>query len=117
MIDGLIANAGRLRILTVLAGSGGQEFVALRRATQLTDGNLASHARRLQSAGFIEIDKHFRQAKPVTRFTLTPHGRAALESHVRVLMHAISPPADAAARQAEPQLTASYLASDEEWVD
>ena len=117
MIDGLIANAGRLRILTTLAGSGGAEFVALRQATQLTDGNLATHARRLQSAGLISIDKQFRDAKPVTRFTLTPHGRAALESHVRALMHAISAPANVTTGPAEPPLAVSHGGADEEWVD
>jgi DNA-binding MarR family transcriptional regulator len=89
-LDSLVINPGRLRILTALAPSGRQEFVALRDSTQLTDGNLASHARRLESAGFIRIDKQFRSGKPVTSFTLTPVGRSALESHVHQLMAAIS---------------------------
>jgi DNA-binding MarR family transcriptional regulator len=89
-LDALVVNAGRLRILTALAGSGRQEFVALRESTQLTDGNLSSHARRLHSAGLIQIDKQFRAGKPVTSFTLTPRGRSALVSHVRQVMSAIA---------------------------
>ena len=88
--DTLVANAGRLQILTALAVEERQEFVRLRRSTQLTDGNLASHARRLQSAGLIAIDKEFRGGKPITHFTLTPDGRKALEAHARRLMSAIS---------------------------
>ena len=88
--DPVVANAGRLRILTALAVEHRQEFVQIRRSTELTDGNLASHARRLKTAGFIQIDKQFRDGKPVTHLTLTMEGRQALESHVRRLMAALS---------------------------
>src|SRR3712207_3017097 len=88
--DPLVANPGRLKILTALAVEERQEFVDLRRRTQLTDGNLAAHAKRLQGGGLIEIDKRFRDGKPVTSFVLTDDGRKALESHVRRLMSALS---------------------------
>ena len=88
--DPLVANAGRLRILTALAVEERQEFVHLRRRTELTDGNLAAHAKRLCSAGLIEIDKQFRQGKPVTSYRLTAEGRRALETHARRLVAAIS---------------------------
>src|SRR6185437_14362658 len=107
-IDALVANAGRLRIMAALAGAGRQEFVALRQSTRLTDGNLASHARRLHTAGFIQIDKQFRAGKPVTSFTLTPQGRRALESHVHHLMTAIG------AGATETQVSRN---TEEEWVD
>ena len=88
--DPIVANAGRLRILTALAVEERQEFVTLRRSTELTDGNLAAHARRLSSAGLIHIDKEFRQGKPVTSYVLTSAGRKALEAHARRLFAAIS---------------------------
>ena len=88
--DPIVSNAGRLRILTALAVEERQEFVSLRRRTQLTDGNLAAHAKRLSSAGLIEIDKQFREGKPVTSYLLTAEGRRALESHARRLIAAIS---------------------------
>jgi len=112
-INRLVADPGRLTILATLASAGRQEFVALRQTTHLTDGNLASHARRLQTAGLIQIDKQFRNAKPVTSFTLTPQGRQALELHVRQLVAAISvkPPA-AGELKAEPAAEAA-----DEWVD
>src|SRR5688572_3861903 len=57
--DPLVSNAGRLAILAVLARetSGPADFVAVRRETRLTDGNLSAHARRLHSAGLIDIQK------------------------------------------------------------
>ncbi len=88
--DAVVTNPGRLRILTALAVEERQEFVHLRRTTQLTDGNLAAHARRLESAGLVAIDKKFRDGKPVTSFALTHAGRSALEQHVRRVMAAIS---------------------------
>src|SRR5579859_7615873 len=88
--DPMVANPGRLSILTALAVEESQEFVQLREATRLTDGNLASHARRLQTAGMIAVEKHFRGGKPVTSFALTVDGRRALEAHTRRLIAAIS---------------------------
>ena len=88
--DPLVTNPGRLSILTALAVEETQEFVQLREATRLTDGNLASHARRLQTAGMIAVEKHFRSGKPVTSFALTADGRKALEAHTRRLIAAIS---------------------------
>jgi DNA-binding MarR family transcriptional regulator len=91
VFDALIANPGRLKILTALAAAPSQEFVRLRSATNLTDGNLATHARRLRSAGLLAIDKSFRDGKPVTTITLTVQGRTALRAHVDRLIDAIAP--------------------------
>jgi len=89
--DALVANPGRLRILTALATEPRQEFVRLRERTRLTDGNLATHARRLCGAGFIAIDKSIRAGKPVTRMELTVAGREALEAHARCVLAALEP--------------------------
>jgi DNA-binding MarR family transcriptional regulator len=128
--DTIVANPGRLRILTALAVEETQEFVHLRRATNLTDGNLSSHARRLQSAGLVEIDKSFKGGKPVTSFTLTQQGRAALEAHVRKLMAALShkripseePAGSSETREPQPSeqqpaAVASTIRQPDDWVD
>src|SRR5262245_37861285 len=106
-LDSLVANPGRLKILTSLAGEGAQEFVHLRQRTNLTDGNLSTHARRLQTAGLLAIDKTFRAGKPVTTITLTRQGRAALESHVHSIMAALN---------LKP-VTSTMQTSEDEWVD
>jgi DNA-binding MarR family transcriptional regulator len=135
--DPLVANAGRLTILTSLAVDERQEFVHLRHATQLTDGNLASHARRLKAGGLIAIDKEFRDGKPVTQFTLTVDGRKALEAHTRRLIAAIShrrlassdpandgreitsvrAPAKKAPQLVESSVIAQTEAAEEDWID
>jgi DNA-binding MarR family transcriptional regulator len=116
--DAVVANPGRLQILTALAVEERQDFVQLRDLTQLTDGNLSAHARKLQTAGLVQIDKEFRDGKPVTSFLLTPAGRSALESHVRRLLAAIShrrmPTANPSTT---PPLTPKTPAAADDWVD
>ncbi len=107
--DTLIANAGRLRILTALAIENRQEFVHLRKLTCLTDGNLSAHARRLHSGGMIDIEKSFRDGKPVTTFHLTSDGRRRLTEHARALLAAVEAPATVP--DAPPETV------EEEWVD
>jgi DNA-binding MarR family transcriptional regulator len=89
--DALVTNPGRLRILTALAAEPKQPFVALRRQTGLTDGNLSTHARRLASAGFIAIEKSIEAGKPLTTLQLTPRGRDALTAHAQTLLRLLEP--------------------------
>ena len=113
--ESLVVNPGRLRILTALAGSRREEFVPLRNRTRLTDGNLAAHAKRLHSAGLIEIDKQFRDGKPVTSFSLTGAGRAALEEHARQLLAAVGEPARSSVPAAAVAEGPEEVADD--WID
>jgi DNA-binding MarR family transcriptional regulator len=110
-IDPLIANPGRLRILAALAAEPRQPFVQLRSVTRLTDGNLSTHARRLQSAGLIAIEKQFSAGKPQTTLALTPHGRRALEAHVAHLTAALRPP------EAQVPSVADVADHVDEWID
>jgi DNA-binding MarR family transcriptional regulator len=103
--DPVVANVGRLRILAALAAQGA-EFVELRARTRMTDGNLSSHARRLEAAGMIRIVKSFRDGRPVTRMEMTSSGRARLEAHARELLEAVG-----LRNIHEPS------AHEEEWVD
>ncbi|MGB7158504.1 MAG: transcriptional regulator [Tepidisphaeraceae bacterium] len=114
----LVANPGRLRILTALATEPRQEFVRLRERTRLTDGNLATHAKRLHGAGLIAIDKSIRSGKPVTSLELTIAGREALEAHAQHLMSILHPITPHAAEDVmdEPVATAPDDPADD-WVD
>lgn len=87
--ESLISSPGRLQILTALAEETPQDFVELRRRTQMTDGNLSTHARRLAGAGFVTVRKAIRDTRPVTTLELTQTGRGALEQHVQRLLDAL----------------------------
>jgi DNA-binding MarR family transcriptional regulator len=110
--DPVISNAGRLHILTALVQGETEtrEFVELRRVTNLTDGNLSAHAKRLASAGYVAVQKEFRAGKPVTSFKITPAGREALEAHARELLAAVGVPRRIALP--EPVSTQS-----DDWID
>jgi DNA-binding MarR family transcriptional regulator len=87
--DSLVTSAGRLRILAALAAQPRQPFVRLREHTGLTDGNLSTHARRLQAAGLVEIQKTIQAGKPLTTLELTRQGREALTTHAQSLLSAL----------------------------
>jgi DNA-binding MarR family transcriptional regulator len=118
--DPLITSPGRLQILTALVTTPNRamDFVHLRRHTGLTDGNLASHTRRLESAGLVRVEKLFRDRKPVTQVHLTAPGRAALESHARQLLDALQA-TDAAAAVITAELDDVTPAPDpaDDWID
>lgn len=88
--DPLITNPGRLTILTALCDEAKQDFVSLRTATRLTDGNLTTHARKLAGAGLVTIEKSKRDGKPVTFIALTSEGKSALQRHVDALTASLS---------------------------
>lgn len=118
--DPVITSPGRLQILTALvtAPDRAMEFVHLRHHTGLTDGNLATHTRRLESAGLVRIEKLFRDRKPVTQVHLTAPGRTALESHARQLLDALSATeATAAVDTAELEDVTSTTDPADDWID
>lgn len=65
------------RIMAILAAVDDAEFTDLREQVNTTDGNLATHLRKLEDAGYVKADKSFRDRKPVTRYRMTEEGRAA----------------------------------------
>jgi len=83
--DPIVTNPGRLTILTALLDDARQDFVTLRNQTRMTDGNLTTHARKLASAGLVQIEKSTRLGRAVTYITLTTEGRAAFSRHVTQL--------------------------------
>ena len=109
--DPLVTNPGRLSILTSLCADDRQEFVRLRAATQLTDGNLTTHARKLATAGMVAIEKGERAGRCVTTIALTPSGRAALTRHVEQLT------ASVVARGPSTSRAAVFASDGGDWID
>ncbi len=90
-LDPLIHAPVRLEIISVLAVNEQVEFTFLRSLTQTTDGNLASHLRRLEDAGYVEVEKRFVGRRPQSLYRLTKAGRDAFERYVDAL-EALLPP-------------------------
>ncbi len=55
------------------------DFVFLRNQTGLTNGNLSSHLSKLETAGYVEIEKKFKGKKPQTMLKLSIEGRKAFD--------------------------------------
>ncbi len=68
--------------MAILAGVDEAEFTYLRDRLGATDGNLGSHLRKLEEAGFVAVRKELEGRIPVTRYRLTPEGRAAFREYV-----------------------------------
>ena len=61
------------------------DFGALRDLLGVTDGNLATHLRKLEEAGYIRVSKTFVGRRPRTYIAITPVGRQAFAEHVQAL--------------------------------
>jgi DNA-binding HxlR family transcriptional regulator len=69
----------RQAIVRALLARQVMSFSEIKRFMQLTDGNLSTHARKLEDAGIVTCTKNFKRRLPRTEYRLTPEGRAAVE--------------------------------------
>jgi DNA-binding MarR family transcriptional regulator len=84
-IDRVIHEKGRLAIMSMLAASPELSFTEMRDALAMTDGNLTTHIRSLQEAGYVSITKSFRNNRPLTTCSLTPTGKKAFANYINLL--------------------------------
>lgn len=61
------------------------DFTTLKELLGVTDGNLASHAKALETENYIRIEKQFIGKKPNTRYMATKEGRTAFKEHISAL--------------------------------
>jgi len=87
-LDPLIHAPARLRIVVTLANlPDGDElsFPRLQDMLELTPGNLISHLRKLEEAGYVATEKTGHGIWSRTTVTLTSRGRAALCAYTEAL--------------------------------
>lgn len=84
-LDRVIHERGRLAIMSMLAASPELSFTELRDALEMTDGNLTTHMRTLQEAGYVAIAKSYRNRRPLTTVALTEGGRKAFADYITLL--------------------------------
>ncbi|MGS2740482.1 winged helix-turn-helix domain-containing protein [Sinomicrobium sp. M5D2P17] len=75
----------RLGIMSVLMVNEYADFKGLKELLDVTDGNLASHTKALEQAGYVTIRKQFIGRKPNTRYMATSSGKAAFQKHLDAL--------------------------------
>ena len=84
-LDRVIHEKGRMAIMSLLAAQSELSFTELRDTMGMTDGNITTHIRTLQEAGYIAVTKSFQEKRPLTTCTLTPAGRQAFSDYIRLL--------------------------------
>ena len=84
-IDRVIHEKGRLAIMSMLAASPALSFTELRDTLGMTDGNITTHIRTLQEAGYLSVTKSFQNNRPLTTCSLTPSGKKAFTYYIDLL--------------------------------
>jgi len=76
-IDDVIHGRLRLGVMAYLSAASPAIFGELRDKVGATDGNLSTHLKKLEEAGYVTQEKRFVGKKPQTRVFLTDKGRKA----------------------------------------
>ena len=88
-LRGLLEHRVRLAICVLLSEHDAMSFSRLKQVLEETDGSLGTHLRKLEDAGYLTIEKTFRDRRPVTWYELTDQGRSSLRQHVENLARLI----------------------------
>jgi DNA-binding MarR family transcriptional regulator len=87
-LDPLIHTPARLRIMVTLAAlreADSLSFPRLQQMLDLTPGNLISHLRKLEGAGYLVTEKSDARPSAGTSIALTRAGRQALDDYTAAL--------------------------------
>ncbi len=80
-IDRAIHAPARMKILAFLSVVESADFTFLMTQTELSRGNLSSHLKKLEEAGYIRVEKSFVERIPRTLITLSDEGRSAIQTY------------------------------------
>ena len=84
-LDKVFDSRIRLGIMSVLSVNESEDFNTMKELMQLTDGNLASHIKALEKAGYIQSTKSFIGRKPNTCYYITENGQFSFKAHIDAL--------------------------------
>lgn len=81
-LDPVLQHRSRLGACVLLSTADGLTFSRLKALLGETDGNLGAQLRKLEDEKYVAVRKEFQDRKPVSWYSLTPAGRAALKRHL-----------------------------------
>ncbi len=90
-LDPLLHSQLRLAIISMLVSSEKVEFTHIKEETKAAAGNISIQIRKLQEAGYIKVEKIFKNNYPKTLLSITEKGVKAFESYVNNLKKYINP--------------------------
>lgn len=90
-LDPLLHSQLRLAIISMLLTSEKVEFTHIKEVTNAAAGNISLQIKKLQEAGYIKIEKTFKNNYPKTMLSITDKGVKAFEIYVNELKKYINP--------------------------
>jgi DNA-binding MarR family transcriptional regulator len=90
-LDPLLHSQLRLAIISMLLSYEKVEFSHIKEETAAAAGNISIQIKKLQDAGYIEVEKTFKNNYPKTMLSITEKGVNAFESYVNDLREYINP--------------------------
>jgi DNA-binding MarR family transcriptional regulator len=90
-LDPLLHSQLRLAIVSMLVISKSVEFTYIKEQTKAASGNISIQIKKLHEAGYIEVEKTFKNNYPKTMLSITDKGVKAFEDYVNDLKKYISP--------------------------
>lgn len=84
-LDPLLHSQLRLAIISLLVGVEEADFTYIKEKTEATAGNLSVQINKLKEAGYIEVEKSFKDNYPLTQCSITQKGVQAFEEYVTAL--------------------------------
>lgn len=84
-LDPILHSQLRLAVVSLLLSVKEAEFTFIREKTNATAGNLSVQVQKLKEAGYIEVNKQFKDNYPQTTCKITPKGIEAFENYVKAL--------------------------------
>ncbi len=85
MFDPLLHQPIRSKLISLLISNRELPFKALKEYLKVTDGNLSSHLRKLESVGYIEIKKGYEGKRPKTVVYINELGEKAFHDYIEDL--------------------------------
>ena len=89
LLHGLLEHRVRLAICVLLSKYDAMSFTRLKQVLDETDGSLGAHLRKLEVSGYLDVEKAYRDRRPVTWYRLSDSGRTNLKRHLAVLTQLI----------------------------
>jgi DNA-binding transcriptional ArsR family regulator len=84
-LDPILHSQLRLAVMSLLISVHEAEFTFIKDKTRATAGNLSVQIQKLKDAGYIDVQKQFRDNYPMTTCKITKAGIKAFEEYVASL--------------------------------
>ena len=84
-LDPILHSQLRLAVMSLLITVKEADFTFIKEKTAATAGNLSVQVQKLKDAGYIEVNKQFKDNYPQTTCKITKEGIKAFEDYVQAL--------------------------------